>query len=107
MPGCRPHAFTPPTHPPCLNPQVNREKHELRGRLLALQGRGDEAASEVTFLGRRAQAEMCRQAGRAADAGLAQAAAKLRPLPPTDVPAGAHLEMQPAGAAAAGFKKTE
>jgi hypothetical protein len=48
--------------------RVNREKHELRGRLLALQGRGDEAASEVGFMGRHAEAEMCR-VGKAAAAG--------------------------------------
>ena len=104
-----PPPSNPPTHPPAHPTpptQVSREKHELRGRLLALQGRGEEAASEVTFLGRQAEAEMCRQAGRASLAGVA---AKLRPLPPADAPAGAQLEMQPpaAAAVAAGAKKSE
>lgn len=31
--------------------QVNRDKHVLRGKLLALQGKGAAAADEVAFLG--------------------------------------------------------
>lgn len=60
--------YTPPPTHLRSRLQVNREKHELRGRLLALQGRGDEAASEVGFIGRHAEAEMCR-VGKAAAAG--------------------------------------
>lgn len=59
--------------------QVNREKHELRGQLLALQGRGDEAAREVGFMGRSAEAEMCRMGKAAAEGPLGASVTALVP----------------------------
>jgi hypothetical protein len=53
--------------------QVNKEKHELRGRLLALQGKATEAAQEVGFLGAQREQEM-RDMGRRAAAAAAQQA---------------------------------
>ena len=50
--------------------QVNKEKHELRGKLLALQGRPAEAAQEIGFLGARREQEM-REMGQAAAAAAA------------------------------------
>lgn len=43
--------------------QVNREKHVLRGKLLALQGKGGAAADEISFLGAKKEDEM-RQAAK-------------------------------------------
>lgn len=63
----------------CWPLQANRDKHELRGRLLALQGRGDEAASEVGFMGRQAEAEMCRVGKAAAEGPLGASVAALVP----------------------------
>ena len=54
--------------------QVNKEKHELRGKLLALQGRPAEAAQEIGFLGPKREQEM-REMGQAA-AAAAQGRAK-------------------------------
>ncbi|KAL4853877.1 5'-adenylylsulfate reductase 3 [Chlorella vulgaris] len=59
--------------------RVNREKHELRGQLLALQGRGDEAAREVGFMGRSAEAEMCRMGKAAAEGPLGASVTALVP----------------------------
>ncbi|GAB4823660.1 hypothetical protein N2152v2_010706 [Parachlorella kessleri] len=55
--------------------RVNKEKHELRGKLLALQGRPAEAAQEIGFLGARREQEM-RDMGQAAAAAAAQGRAK-------------------------------
>lgn len=54
--------------------QVNKEKHELRGQLLALQGRPSEAAGEVSFLG-QAHAEEMRALAAKSQALLSAAAA--------------------------------
>ncbi len=61
------------SHPAAV--QVNKEKHELRGKLLALQGRPAEAAQEIGFLGARREQEM-RDMGQAAAAAAAQGRAK-------------------------------
>lgn len=53
------------TQQPCHLPQVNRDKHVLRGKLLALQGQGKAAAEEVAFLG-QATADGMEAAGRQA-----------------------------------------
>lgn len=71
-----------------LSMQVNKEKHELRGQLLASQGRGAEAAQEVAFVGRQAEAEMCRISREAQAAGKGPLAQGLH----------AGLAAQPAGA---------
>lgn len=52
---------------PCTT-QVNRDKHVLRGKLLALQGQGKAAAEEVAFLG-QATADGMEAAGRRAAQG--------------------------------------
>ena len=60
------------TEPPALlclphSPfQVNKEKHELRGQLLALQGRPTEAVQEASFLGAERELEMRERLGRPA-----------------------------------------
>jgi hypothetical protein len=59
--------------------QVNKEKHELRGQLLALQGRGHEAAAEVALLGRRKEAELAALGASAKGGAVAESVAALLP----------------------------
>lgn len=47
---------------------MNKVKHELHGQVLALQGKGSEAAQEVEFMGRRKQQEMCTLGAQASKA---------------------------------------
>lgn len=78
-PPCVPESPFPIGCPCSPRLQVNREKHELRGHLLALQGRGEEAASEVTFMGRAAEVEMSRVGKAAAEGPLGASVAALVP----------------------------
>lgn len=76
-------------------PQVNKEKHELRGQLLALQGRAREAAAEVAFLGRRKELEMSVLGASAKGGAVAESVAALLPegTPPEPEPAGVKKEL--------------
>lgn len=74
--------------------KVNKEKHELRGRLFASQGRGAEAAQEVAFVGHQAEAEMCRMGKEALAAGKGPLGRGLQ----------AGLAAQPAGVAPSGVE---